>query len=279
MSGCSSTTFVYNRLDTIIGWYIDDFVTLSSEQKSSFDARIDELLDWHRREELPRYVWLLTATEGALDSELSVARAQQIFEEANTAADRLQSKVLATLIAFGEELSPAQRQEFVVRLKARQEELKEEYLERDDEEFFEDNRDRIASNLSDYLGPLNRDQKALIAAGVGDFERLDALWIADRERWLTALEAILASDSPDWAQQIQSQLAVWRNDRSPEYLSAFENNTQVTLELLCAVVNDRTPKQDRRLRRSIASYRDDFRELIAEVEENPTAINSAELGL
>jgi len=44
-------------------------------------------------------------------------------------------------------------------------------------------------------------------------------------------------------------------------------------------VNDRTPKQDRRLRRSIASYRDDFRELIAEVEENPTAINSAELGL
>ncbi len=38
--GCSSTTFIYNRLDFILPWYLDDYVDLNNEQ----DAFLDEQL-------------------------------------------------------------------------------------------------------------------------------------------------------------------------------------------------------------------------------------------
>ena len=52
--GCSSTSFFYNRLDTLINWYVDDYVTLTRDQRAEFENQLNELLTWHRREELPR---------------------------------------------------------------------------------------------------------------------------------------------------------------------------------------------------------------------------------
>ena len=40
LGACSSTTFVYNRLDFILPWYVDDYAELNTQQ----DAYLDELL-------------------------------------------------------------------------------------------------------------------------------------------------------------------------------------------------------------------------------------------
>ena len=51
--GCSSTTFVYNRLNLIIPWYVGKYVDLSRDQKKVLDAELQPFLQWHRHEELP----------------------------------------------------------------------------------------------------------------------------------------------------------------------------------------------------------------------------------
>ena len=55
LAGCSANRFLYNRADTFVRWALDDYVDLKSEQKKQFDEDLDDLLDWHRREELPLY--------------------------------------------------------------------------------------------------------------------------------------------------------------------------------------------------------------------------------
>ena len=59
LSSCSATQFIYNRVDILVRWYLDDYVSLDREQQARFDGRLEALLDWHRREELPAYVVLL----------------------------------------------------------------------------------------------------------------------------------------------------------------------------------------------------------------------------
>ena len=52
LPGCSGTTMVYNRLDTILAWYLDDYVELSVPQEQQLDNTLRPFLSWHRQQEL-----------------------------------------------------------------------------------------------------------------------------------------------------------------------------------------------------------------------------------
>ncbi len=67
LSACSSTTFVYNRLDFILPWYLDDYAELNGEQEEYLDTLLSPFLSWHRSQELPRYVDVLDRIEISLD--------------------------------------------------------------------------------------------------------------------------------------------------------------------------------------------------------------------
>jgi len=80
LSGCSSTTFLYNRLDTLIGWYVRDYVPLSRDQRNDFNRRVEALLDWHRADELPEYVAWLDEFEESLDDGVSEGELNQLID-------------------------------------------------------------------------------------------------------------------------------------------------------------------------------------------------------
>ena len=70
LSGCSATQFIYNRVDILVRWYLDDYVSLDREQQARFDDRFDLLIEWHRREELPVYGVLLDDALTILDDDV-----------------------------------------------------------------------------------------------------------------------------------------------------------------------------------------------------------------
>ena len=45
LSGCSATQLIYNRVDILVRWYLDDYVSLDREQQARFDARFDTLIE------------------------------------------------------------------------------------------------------------------------------------------------------------------------------------------------------------------------------------------
>ena len=57
LSACSNT-FLYNQLDWIVPWYVDDFVDLNRQQRQDLKTQVRELLTWHRGEELATYLAL-----------------------------------------------------------------------------------------------------------------------------------------------------------------------------------------------------------------------------
>lgn len=261
--GCSANRLLYNRADTFIRWAADDYVTLNREQQAAFDQRLDDFLAWHRSEELPRYREFIVTSLGTLEDGVTLDEAVAISEEIDLAADRFQGQLIELLLATAEELSDEQIQDFLAELERNQAEYADERLVRDAETYYADSAKTMKDLVKRLIGRLNRDQRAEIEQRSMDLTRLDGLWHDDRARWGRALRVILEAKAPGWQAEIRKLGETRSEARIPEYVAGIEHNGDVILALLVDIINSRTERQDRRMRRFLEGLVDDIDALTA----------------
>lgn len=263
LTGCSSTTFIYNRLDFIIPWYVDDYVDLTREQKRELDALLTPFLSWHRGEELPSYLPLLEKMQETLDAEVTPAALEALVAEAEEAWLRTENRGLNWMIALGESLSPEQMNEFMLEMRDKQEEYEEKYLARSDAEYRDDAYDNMRDATSDYLGRLDKSQRAIYQEAAAQLQRSDTIWLRERAAWLDQLELLLQRE-PGWQQRLREALAAREQTTSDDYQAVYDNNVSVLYGAVAAVINARSERQDKRLRSKLADLQEDLKELISQ---------------
>lgn len=263
LSACSSTTFVYNRLDVIAPWYVDDYVELDSAQDQQLDALLEPFLAWHRLEELPRYIELLAGMEATLDQSISAADLAAVYDEAVRAWVRLQDQSLSWMLELGAGLSDQQMADFIANLQERQEEFEEEYLPRSDAKFRSESYDSFLDSMQDYLGRLDREQRNRLREASASLKRSDGIWLEERAVWLERLSLMLQRQ-PGWQQQVREAIDKRGETTSARYQETFDHNLAVVLNAVADVLNSRTDKQDRRLRAELLDLREDLETLVAQ---------------
>ena len=268
LAGCSANRFLYNRADTFVRWTIDDYVDLTSEQQKQFDADLDGLLEWHRRDELPLYREFIVSSLDALEGGVTIDEAILISGGIDEAANRLQVKLVDLLLRSAEGLTDGQIRDFLDELDRQQEEYAQERLIRDNIEYADDAADSLRRLGKRLLGRLNGDQKALIQSRSTELMRIDRLWHEDRSAWGAKLGTILESRLPGWQAEVRVLGDTRSEARTPAYVAGIEHNGDVILGLLVEVINGRTDRQDRRMR----GFLDD---LIADIDAL-TAAKAAE---
>ncbi len=249
LAACSANRFLYNRADTFVRWAIDDYVDLTVEQQKQFDADLEGLLDWHRRDELPIYREFIVSSLDALEGGVTIDEAVSISDSIDEAANRLQVQLIDFLLMSAEGLSDSQIQTFLDELDLQQEEYSQERLTRDDIQYADDAADSLQRLAKRLLGRLNDDQKALVQSRSTELIRIDRLWHEDRSVWGAKLRTILESRSPGWQTEIRVLGDTRSEARTPAYVAGIEHNGDVILRLLVDTINDRTERQDRRMRR------------------------------
>jgi len=247
-----------------VRWAIDDYVDLTSEQQRQFDSDLDGLLNWHRHDELPLYREFIVSSLDALEGGVTIDEAVLISEAIDEAANRLQVKLVDLLLESAEGLADHQIQDFLDELDRQQEEYAEERLVRDDIIYADDAADSLQRLAKRLLGRLNDDQKELIQSRSTELMRIDRLWYEDRSVWGAKLRTILESRLPGWQTEIRVLADTRSEARTPAYVAGIEHNGDIILGLLVEVINDRTERQDRRMRR----FLDD---LIADIDALTTA--------
>lgn len=265
VGACSSTTFIYNRLDIILPWYLNDYVDLNREQKTSLDNWLKPFFHWHRVEELPRYVQILSEIERGLDQTVSAEMVGRTFSEIEQAGLRLEDEALVWIFKLGDELSDEQILEFLTVLQEQQEEYEEEYLDRSADEYLEDSYDNFVDSLQDYLGRLDKDQRTALRNASAELMRMDALWLQERAKWLANLNILLRRE-PDWQRELRELKAAREDNYSPQYREAYAHNLVVIQGAIATVIDNRSDKQDKRLRKKLQSLREDFDTLIAQAD-------------
>jgi len=263
LSACSGTSLVYNRLDFLVPWYVDDYAELTQEQKAYLDELLAPFLIWHREQELPTYITLLERIEASLKQPLTTAGVAAIFVEFEQAWLRLEKEALQRLLDLGTRLSDAQMASFLEVLWDRQQEYEEEYLTRTDEEFYQDSYDNLLDSFHDYLGNLSEKQRELLREASRRLLRSDQAWLQGRAEWLTQL-AVLLQRQPGWQERVKAQVATRNDNTAPEHRRIYEHNMGVIYDVLAQLLNDRSDRQDRHLRDKLSELQKEIESLIAQ---------------
>lgn len=192
LSGCA-VRLLYNWLDWAIEWKLDDYFSLTRQQSKVLDRQVESLLQWHRREALPRYVRTLRSLSFDLRhplSEAQVAHYMDTFEQLmQQLADGLKqpaNRVAATL-------TDAQIQHFMAERWKKQRDQREEFAEQNGLKVYKSFQRKLEKNLDTWLGSVEPAQRPLIAQSSQWQRQYYGSWLEYQEVWLQALEHTLVS--------------------------------------------------------------------------------------
>ena len=260
LTGCSSTTFVYNRIDILLPWYLGSYVDLSRDQKQYLDELLIPFFNWHRHEELPRYAEIINSVQGLLDSEVQVENIALITLDVEESWFRLEDELLLRIIPLAKDLTDEQINNFLQVMQTKIIESENKYLKRNDQVYQKDNYNRLRKNLRRFIGTMNKEQLDLVKIASKSMRRVDAEWIQNRKKLVANLGSILQREE-GWEQRFIS--ITHRDDLvSKNYRDNYAYNIDLTHHLIAAILNTRTKKQDKKIRAQLKRYRTDIEILI-----------------
>ena len=260
LTGCTSTTFVYNRLNFLLPWYLASYVDFTSEQKQNLNELLVPFFKWHRTDELPKYLEIINNLEEILDDEVKAEDVALITQNVENSWFRTEYQILLWATPLTKKLSDEQITSFLNVMQSKTIESENKYLKRNDQIYQKDVFDRFRKNLRRFMGALNKDQLALIRATSENMYRSDSEWLENRKALIKKLALILNRDV-GWEQRLM-KITNRDNLESQNYRIKYAHNINLTHQLIAELLNSRTDKQDKKLRTQLLRYKTDIKNLI-----------------
>ena len=259
--GCSSTTFIYNRIDFLLPWYLESYVDLNQEQRQDLNELLEPFFKWHREEELPIYSEMIGDLELILDEKIELSSIESITHDVEQAWFRLEDEMILWAIPMARDLSKEQIEEFLQSMQSKTLQSEKKYLSRNLQTYQNDTYKRIRKNLRRFIGGMNKDQLDLISSASQEMIRVDDQWINNRKALIEKLRLILRRDE-GWELALTN--ITHRDDLvSDNYRKTYSHNIKINQQLFVDILNSRTEKQDEKLRTQLLRYKTDINNLIA----------------
>jgi choline dehydrogenase-like flavoprotein len=252
VTGC--TRLLYNRLDTLAGWYLESLVELDDQQRGDLRSWLDQTLEWHRQSELTRYAQFLRdlAAESAQPgTRASYERIEQRIESFGTDLVN-QAAPSATELLLS--LTPEQIDELT-------ESLEEKSIERnaDDQEAIEDGTwaqrqtRSTQKQLKRWTGAVTSAQKQQIQDTVAALEPANSDWLESLKHWRAALRTALSSSESREAteQRVVELLRAPDSEWTEDYRAKSNRNRERFLDLLGSLDTSLTAAQRSHLQREL----------------------------
>ena len=261
-SGCA-VRFVYNQLDWLIPWYLEDYIALEGAQKPLFKSRLKNYLAWHRQEQLPRYADFLE--EVAVYAERGLGRAEveaiqqrtKLFAQA--LIDRLQpdmielfalasdDQVTRLFRKFDEDNARAAKNYLGVSTrKQQQQQVKEaiHYVER-------------------WTGSLRKDQRQLVEEWGRGYEPMGQALAETQLAWQQEFHRILLlrQQKDAYESAFKALLANPEFGRTPALQQMLDRNEQSAISLYLQLDKSLDQGQRAQMVKKLRRYAADFRRL------------------
>lgn len=250
LGACSSVSLAYRNLDWLIPWRLNDYLTLSSEQKAWLKPRIQAHLAWHCSTELPHTLDLLQQARtllqhpGAPEPEQFTAQ----LGEFDAALKRIAVQVAPTAIGLLQGLNPKQVAELQAAIDEDNQEDRQDFLEPDLAVQITERAERMEERLRPWFGRLSEAQQARIlqwSTGLGEQNRI---WLENRQQWQQAfMQAVNARRSDDFSARMTRLLQDREAFYTDAYRAAYPNTRAALAELFSDLLGSADAKQRERL--------------------------------
>ena len=260
--GCSSTTFIYNRIDFLLPWYLESYVDLNQEQRQDLNELLVPFFKWHRQEELPKYALIIENLESILDEDIQIESIESITYDVEQSWFQLEDRMLIWMLPMARDLTNEQISELLQSMQTKVSQSENKYLNRNLQTYQNDNYKRLRKNLRRFIGGMNKDQLDLISNASKEMIRVDNQWINNRKALIENLKVILKRDD-GWELALKN--ITHSDDKvSENYRKTYSYNIQINQRLFVDILNSRTEKQDKKLRTQLLRYRTSINKLAAQ---------------
>lgn len=163
ISACSSIQLGYNQGDTLIRWWIDDYVDLNESQSEFVAAALKRQFSWHRSEQLPLIQASLNKLKRRLGKPLTVPEALDSYQDLRkhlTAAIEHMSKDAATLALT---MNLDQLKVMEKKYAKTNEKFRKQYLTGTSAQRLDGRIEKVIENTENIFGSISKDQASQIA--------------------------------------------------------------------------------------------------------------------
>ncbi len=264
ISGCSRIKITYQQLDWLIPYYVDSYISLTTQQNQYLDSQLQSVLQWHCNGQLEEYAKLLRLTEQRLQS--GAMTREQFVQFAD------QFKQYWQLIM--RQLNPAV---VTILLQADQQQLKGLFsqLDEDNREWYEDYRQLSQSELDDdyfetmhemlefWIGSVNERQAIEIQSWVKEFKPLGETGYIMRRIWQLRLQELTRNreDKKAFKAGIEQLFIHPRQIRTKDYQKLLDHNQKVTIDLMVIISRSMNDDQKQFLHDKVHLIASDFEDL------------------
>ncbi|WP_375192970.1 DUF6279 family lipoprotein [Marinobacter sp.] len=218
-TGCSSTKLAYRYADWGIVWWVEDYISLTDQQRQRLNADLENLRQWHCSAELPRYQdWLgelqTDVAEGVPSRSAVVRHQERLFGFVAPTLERT-TPVAANLL---ESLSDEQVRELARNMERGQREREEEYLADTRSATAEARADRTTERVERWLGTLNAEQRQIVEDWSENRGAQTEIWLEGRRNWQQALLTLLEErNQPDFRERLRQLIVNSEQARGQAY--------------------------------------------------------------
>jgi hypothetical protein len=268
LQGCSAIKLGYQQLPTLSYWWLDSTVSFNSEQSIRVKEALDQLHQWHRREELSAYAQFL---QNQTQWSLGTAEAAQVcsaFATVQTRLDRLMREAVRQAAPVAMMLGPRQLSHMARQWDSKNEDWEKDWLRGDEQARMERRLERVVGRYSDFYGSLRDEQTALIKAQLAQSPWTAEWGRQDRQRRQKDLLATLQRVTQSQMTVTQVEVELWglwqRWLKPPDAAGAalMQAMSQQACNNLTQLHNTTSPEQRQRATRRIRAYERDLRDLM-----------------
>lgn len=277
VTSCSMAVFGYDALPTWVHWQAERYFDLDEAQREIVSRRVDELHQWHRRAQLPKYVEFLREVHDELRSPVDTADVGRWRGRVDEAWEALAERLAPGMAELALSLRKEQIDRLREKLDESNEKAREKFLPAGDGAREKARLERIVGRAEFFLGGLGRAQQRELAPLVAAMPPDEEAWLAEREArqfHLVALLNRLRREQPPRAEATrlcrEYLVSMWHS-RDARRRQRIERSIEASDALSAQMIAQATPKQREHLSKLLLGYAKDFEKLSARATQDKRA--------
>jgi hypothetical protein len=273
VAACSSIRFSYNHGDTLMYWWLNNYLDLDSDQSGWVKKDIDNLFQWHRKTQLKDYTQLLANGQRQLAGNLTQADLMSDYRDIKARTELLAYKALPELADLARSVRPEQIAQMEKKFAKNNEDYRKKFMRGDLEDRQKARFKKSMEQFDLWFGRFSSEQEAVLRKA-SDARVLDNdIWMDERIRRQKHIVAVLRKVqqeklSKDATITALHGLVKEMFDRfdAPERKAFFDTYTDQTAQMILTAVKIATPAQKAHAQKRMQGWIEDFNILAADTQ-------------
>ncbi len=267
LGACSAIRLAYNNLPELSYWWLDGYLDFDGSQTPKVRDDLARLLEWHRRNELPKIAALLQEAEALAPGDITPVQAcamtDRIRDRLLAVSERAEPAGTELALSLGE----AQLQQLERKYAKNNADYRKDWLDRSPARVQEKRYDQFLDRFEDFYGRLSPEQRELlrqqVAQSVFDPKLQDVERRKRQQEALVLLRGFVANRTPPAEARAALHAYLQRIADPPP--GPWREQQQALLQEGCrnlaALHNGTSAAQRAQAVKRLQGYREDLRQL------------------